>query len=150
VLALLLALGMLFSMFGTTTVRAANAEPQAKITVAPEVLTEMEAKGTASYWIEFAAKADLSAAYKMGWSERGWYVYETLSQAAKTSQARVAAYLENSKVAYKSYWIKNTILVESSNLTTLNGLLGFSEIAAITPPPYLHPLRTGYHSSGGG
>ncbi|HOE35758.1 MAG: S8 family serine peptidase [Anaerolineaceae bacterium] len=133
VLALLLALGMLFSMFGTTTVRAANAEPQAKITVAPEVLTEMEAKGTASYWIEFAAKADLSAAYKMGWSERGWYVYETLSQAAKTSQARVAAYLENSKVAYKSYWIKNTILVESSNLTTLNGLLGFSEIAAITP-----------------
>ncbi|MEL7592041.1 MAG: S8 family serine peptidase [Anaerolineaceae bacterium] len=133
VLALLLAVGMLFSMIGATTVRADNTEPQAGIAVAPEVLTEMEANGTASYWIDFAAKADLSAAYEMGWTERGWYVYDTLSKAAKTSQARVAAYLENSKVDYQSYWIKNTILVESSNLSVLNGLLGFSEIAAITP-----------------
>ena len=133
VLALFLALGMLFSMLGTNTVRADNAEPQASVTVAPEVLTEMEVNGTASYWVEFVAKTDLSAAYKMGWSERGWYVYETLSQAAKTSQARVAAYLENSKVDYQSYWIKNTILVKSSNLSVLNGLLGFSEIEAITP-----------------
>ena len=133
VLALLLAVGMLFSMLNTTTVRAENTEPQAGIPVAPEVLTEMEAKGTASYWIEFTAKTDLSPAYNMGWSERGWYVYNTLSQAAKTSQARVAAYLENSRVEYQSYWIKNTILVKSSNLTTLNGLLGFSEISAITP-----------------
>jgi len=133
VLALLLALGMLFSMLNTTAVQASDTEPQASITVAPEVLTEMETKGSASYWIEFSAQPDLSAAYQMSWSERGWYVYDTLSKAAKTSQARVAAYLENSKVEYQSYWIKNTILVESSNKATLNGLMSFSEIKAISP-----------------
>jgi len=41
--------------------------------------------------------------------------------------------LTASKVKYQAYWIKNTILVKSSNLTTLNGLLGFSEIKAISP-----------------
>ncbi|HQC22015.1 MAG TPA: S8 family serine peptidase, partial [Anaerolineaceae bacterium] len=133
VLALLLALGMLFSMLNTTAVQASDTEPQASITVAPEVLTEMETKGSASYWIEFSAQPDLSAAYQMSWSERGWYVYDTLSKAAKTSQARVASYLENSKVEYQSYWIKNTILVESSNKATLNGLMSFPEIKAISP-----------------
>ncbi|HOR84654.1 MAG TPA: S8 family serine peptidase, partial [Anaerolineaceae bacterium] len=133
VLALLLALGMLFSMLNTTAVQASDTEPQASITVAPEVLTEMETKGSASYWIEFSTQPDLSAAYQMSWSERGWYVYDTLSKAAKTSQARVASYLENSKVEYQSYWIKNTILVESSNKATLNGLMSFPEIKAISP-----------------
>ena len=131
--AILLVVGMLFSMVAPSAALAKPQEPQASILVAPEVLADMETNGSASYWIDFKAEADLSAAYDMGWSERGWYVYNTLSATAKESQANVAAYLTGANVEYQSYWIKNTILVKSSNLNTLNGLLNFNEIKAITP-----------------
>ncbi|HNT56176.1 MAG TPA: S8 family serine peptidase, partial [Anaerolineaceae bacterium] len=109
------------------------ASEQTTVTVDPTVLSDMETQGSASYWIDFKAEADLSAAYDMGWTERGWYVYNTLTATAKESQANVAAYLTSANVEYQSYWIKNTILVKNSNLTTLNGLLNFSEIEAINP-----------------
>ncbi len=133
VLALFLMVALLLGIASPISVLALPSEPQNSIQVDPEVMQEMETKGSASYWIDFDAKADLSAANSMDWSKRGWYVYETLSKTANASQARVAAYLTDSKVEYQAYWIKNTILVKSSNLTTLNGLLGFSEIKAITP-----------------
>ena len=133
VLVLFLMVALLLGIASPISVLALSSEPQNSIQVDPEVMQEMETKGSASYWIDFDAKADLSAANSMDWSKRGWYVYETLSKTANASQARVAAYLTDSKVEYQAYWIKNTILVKSSNLTTLNGLLGFSEIKAISP-----------------
>jgi subtilisin family serine protease len=133
VLALFLMVALLLGIASPISVLALSSEPQNSVQVDPEVMQEMETKGSASYWIDFDAKADLSAANSMDWSKRGWYVYETLSKTASASQARVAAYLTDSKVEYQAYWIKNTILVKSSNLTTLNGLLGFSEIKAISP-----------------
>ncbi|HOG80091.1 MAG TPA: S8 family serine peptidase, partial [Anaerolineaceae bacterium] len=131
---ILLLVGMIFSLVqpANAMVQQAASE-QTTVNVDPAVLNEMESKGSASYWIDFKAEADLSAAYDMGWTERGWYVYNTLTATAKESQANVAAYLTSANVEYQSYWIKNTILVKSSNLTTLNGLLNFSEIQAITP-----------------
>ena len=106
---------------------------QTTVTVDPIVLSEMETQGSASYWIDFKSKTDLSPAYSMDWSERGWYVYNTLLKASQESQSRVTKYLTNANVEYESYWIKNTILVKSSNRLTLNGLLNFSEIKAISP-----------------
>ena len=133
IFAVLLMVGMFFNLVAPATALAKGPELQASITVDPAVLTEMKANGSANYWIDFTADADLSAAYDMGWTERGWYVYNALTANAKESQANVAAYLTGANVEYQSYWIKNTILVKSSNLNTLNGLLNFPEIKAINP-----------------
>jgi len=131
--AVMLILGLLLPISAPLTASAKADEPQGSVTVDPQVLQEIETNGSASYWIDFKAKPDLSIAESMDWSARGWYVYEQLSKAAEASQKNVAAYLDNSKVKFQSFWIKNTILVESSDINVLNGLLNFAEIEAIRP-----------------
>lgn len=112
--------------------RQAQLEQGSTVNVDSEVLSEMATNGSASYWIDFSNNVDLSAAYSMGWEERGRYVFDMLSAAAQKSQSRVVSYLDANGIAYQSYWIKNSILVEKSTLNTLNGLLNFPEIKAIT------------------
>jgi len=51
--AILLVVGMLFSMVAPSAALAKPQEPQASILVAPEVLADMETNGSASYWIDF-------------------------------------------------------------------------------------------------
>ncbi|MDF1520338.1 MAG: Ig-like domain-containing protein [Brevefilum sp.] len=131
--AVMLILGLLLPSTAPLTVAAQSSEPQGSVTVDPQVLQEIEAAGTTSYWIDFKDVPDLSAAYSMDWSERGWFVYEQLNKTASASQADVANYLSGADVKFQSFWIKNTILVESSDINVLNGLLGFAEIEAIRP-----------------
>ncbi|MFU8827330.1 MAG: hypothetical protein ACNA70_07545, partial [Brevefilum sp.] len=121
-LTLLLAFGMFTGMVAPVTGLAQAPEPQEPVLVAPEVLQEIEQTGSASYWINFKSEADLSAAYDMDWSARGWYVYDRLSKTAAASQANVSGYLASSGVEFRPFWIKNTIFVEKSGLETLNGL----------------------------
>lgn len=129
---ILLFSGMILGMVQPLSVTAQDAEPQASsITVDPLVLEQIEANGAASYWVDITSQTDLKAAESMEWSKRGWYVYEQLSKAAALSQANIAAYLTDAGVKYKSYWIKNTLLVTNSDLTVLNGLLNFPEVEAI-------------------
>jgi subtilisin family serine protease len=130
---LLLLFGMLFSLIQPTAALAQDPEPSASITVDPVVLQEINANGSASYWVEFRSEASLSSAKQMNWEERGWYVYNQLTEQATHAQHDVVDYLKRSGVKYQSYWINNTILVQSSNLTTLNGLMSFAEIEAIKP-----------------
>jgi len=104
------------------------------IDVDPAVLSEMSAKGSTGYWIEFSQKIDLSAADEMNWSDRGWYVYNTLSKAASASQARTANYLTNAGVPYKTHWINNSIYVTRSDLSALSGLMSISGIDSIRAP----------------
>ena len=131
--AIVLLLGMLLSSFAPLRVYAEDAAPQSTIPVDPQVLDEINTSGEASYWIEFKDKVDLSNAYDMGWSERGWYVYEQLTENANTSQKNVAVFLNDTGVKFQSFWINNSILVESSGLNTINALLSFSEIESIQP-----------------
>ena len=132
--AVLLMVGMFFSLVAPTTALAKGPEPQASITVDPAVLTEMDANGSASYWVDLTGKTDLDPAYTMSWSDRGWYVYDQLSKTAASAQANVAAYLDGAGVTYTPYWIKNTIYVENSPAAVLAGLMGFSEISGIRAP----------------
>jgi VCBS repeat-containing protein len=114
---------------------AQDPEPESSISVDAKVLQEMELAGSASYWIEFESESDFSGAKssQMNWSDKGWSVYKQLSDQAQQSQAKVAAYLTNAGIKYHSFWIKNTILVESSDSKTLNNLLNYSEIKNIRP-----------------
>jgi subtilisin family serine protease len=102
-----------------------------RIRVDREVLSEIQSSGSASYWINFLNEADLSAAYGMEWSDRGWFVYEKLTEVAFASQADVIEYLTINGIPHQPFWIKNAIYVENSGSQTINDLLNFREIKNI-------------------
>ncbi len=118
-----------FSSMNTSKGIAQADDPLA--TVEQAVLDEMQANGSASYWVQFKNTVDLSPAYTMNWSDRGWFVYKTLLGQAEATQAQAQKYLAGNKVDFKSYWINNSILVTSSNKTVLNEILKFDGVESI-------------------
>ena len=132
ILSVLIMLGLVFG-YAPQMARAENTA-QPVVTVEDAVLQEMQANGTASYYLQFANTADLSPAYTMNWSDRGWFVYETLKAQMETSQAAVQAYLSNAGVEFRPFWINNSIYVKNSNATVLAGVQGFDGVEAITAP----------------
>ncbi|MCA9874373.1 MAG: S8 family serine peptidase, partial [Anaerolineales bacterium] len=103
----------------------------AVVTVEPERQARFAAGEKPGYLIYFRNQADLSAAYRMDWEERGQYVVETLQAAAKESQANVRKYLDEQGVDYQSFWIENVIVVDSSTKATFQALLSFNEVESI-------------------
>ncbi|MPZ29083.1 MAG: S8 family serine peptidase, partial [Micromonosporaceae bacterium] len=70
------------------------------------------AEGATDFWIHLREQADLGGAESIAdWDQRGQFVYDRLTQTAETSQAGLRELLEAEGVAYKPYWISNTILV---------------------------------------
>lgn len=120
-----------FSSFATSKGIAQATDPDPIVTVEQAVLDEMQTKGSASYWIQFKNTVDLSSAYTMNWSDRGWFVYKTLLRQAEATQAQVQKYLQGSKVDYKSYWINNSILVTSSTKSVLNEIIKLDGVESI-------------------
>ena len=62
----------------------AQTRPASKIEAA--LLSKLFMGDTADLIVVFSEQADLSAAYGMGWDERGEYVYGTLKAVAERSQ----------------------------------------------------------------
>jgi subtilisin family serine protease len=85
--------------------------------------------------IEFEARPDLSAAYRMDWAARGRYVLQRLRQTAERSQAEVVDYLRTQHVRFDQFFVKNVILVHEGDYPTLQGLLRFDGIAKVRVPP---------------
>ena len=83
ILSVLLLLGLLFCY--APQMASAENTAQAAVTVEDAVLQEMQTNGKASYYLHFAYTADLSPAYTMNWSDRGWFVYETLKSQMEAS-----------------------------------------------------------------
>ena len=131
VLAVVLALGMLVS-YVPTFATAQTGTAQQTVTVEDAVLNEISKNGVATYWVDFKNTADLSAAYTMDWSKRGWFVYETLKAQADKTQAAAIAYLQTTGLNYKSYWIANRILVEQSNNVVLASLQQLPNVVSIS------------------
>ncbi len=123
-------------------------------TIDPVLLEESQRSETVDFLITFDDEADLSAANEMDWEARGWYVYETLADAAESSQGRVRAYLDRAGITYQPFWIQNVILVESSTTETMMGLLDFVEIDSLesnaqmmlVEPDEVSPVIEGYES----
>jgi subtilisin family serine protease len=120
---------------------ASHTSVRAGIEVEPDLQLEMDGSGTAGYLIYFRDRPDLSAAFGMDWSERGWFVATALQETAKRSQARVRALLDDQAVDYEPFWIDNVIAVNSSSRNTLNSLIGFSEIAALRARRTMHLIQ---------
>ncbi len=97
-----------------------------------KLMSEDESTG---YIIHFKSKLSLKKAYAMEWKARGRFVADTLRDTANESQAGVKAYLKDRNALYKSFWVGNMIVVEASDLATLNGLEDFPEIDRIARRP---------------
>lgn len=130
--------GMIFSLVAPLPVAAAPlAETPAQtiagtsIEVEPALEQQFKQEGSAGYLIYFREKADLSAADKLDWEARGWYVMEALKATAANSQSKVQAYLDAQGVNYQSFWIDNIIAVDASTYEVFNGLMAFSEIESL-------------------
>ena len=120
-----------FSNLTTSNGVAIANDPHLIVTVEQAVGDEMQLNGSASYWIQFKNTADLSPAYTMNWSDRGWFVYKTLLNQAQVTQSQVQKRLLESKIGFKSYWINNSILVTSSTNTVLSDILKFDGVESI-------------------
>ncbi len=101
------------------------------VEVEQAVQDQIDAKGTASYMIYFRDRPGLEAVDQMDWIERGRFVMQQLQSVAQSSQKDVRAYLDSNSISYKSFWIDNVIIVESSNATVFEGLTHFPEISNI-------------------
>ncbi|MBA8810889.1 S8 family serine peptidase [Promicromonospora sukumoe] len=113
----------------TTTLTAAD-EPEDKLS--SKVLTQLEDKKTADFWIQFADKADLAPAQGIAdWSERGQFVYDALHATAKKSQASVITKLKAADAQYESYWINNAIFVDDGSLELAESLATSSAVSGI-------------------
>ncbi|MCB2210307.1 S8 family serine peptidase [bacterium] len=105
--------------------------------VDPELLARFDRSAEVGYLIRFDAQADLSAAYELGWVERGQYVVDTLQQLAAESQSEVRNYLEREGIAYEPFWIQNVIAVESSSRAAFEGLFEYTEIYSLNVIPQI-------------
>ena len=76
------------------------------------VVDAIEANGSADFWVDFSATADLSGASSIaGWAERGQFVYDRLTATADASQSDLTSKLTKLKVDHQSFWAANTVLV---------------------------------------
>jgi len=136
VVSLFLLIGLVFGLVqpANAMIKISPSKQISTIDVDPVVLSEMNTKGSTGYWIEFADEIDLSAAEEMDWSDRGWFVFNTLSNAASTSQASTVKFLADAGISYKTHWINNSIYVARSDRSVLSGLMSFSGIDSIRSP----------------
>ena len=101
--------------------------------VAPRVRADIAAGQTSSAVILLTEQADLKAAYKIkDHDERGWYVYNTLTQHAARSQKPLSAVLRREGIRYRSYWAANMIIADLDE-NTLNTISRRPDVARIDP-----------------
>lgn len=84
--------------------------------VEPSLLEALDEQSSEPVVIEFKESPDLAAASGIhDWTERGEAVADALRKTAEVSQADVIASLEAHGASYQSFWINNTIHLESGS-----------------------------------
>ena len=133
--------GLLSAMLAVVGMLASPASAQpANGTAAPidaAVTADLNADGSADFWVVLSGKADLSAASQIkDWTLRGEAVTAALQKTADESQADLRAQLDAAKVEYRPFWISNAIHVANGSAALANNLAakaGVARIAADTP-----------------
>jgi serine protease AprX len=95
---------------------AANSAGEAswRTKVDAAILTDVRQGGEAEFLISMHDQADLHAAESLSdKGQKGAYVYQTLSEHARRTQAPVIAELQRLGLDYQSYWITNVIWVRA-------------------------------------
>jgi serine protease AprX len=99
--------------------------------IGAKVLADTTDGNSTSVVILLADQADLNAAYGMkDQDERGWYVYNTLTQHAARTQAGLQEFLKSNGASYKSFWVANMI-VTNADRTLVEKLAARSDVGRI-------------------
>jgi hypothetical protein len=130
-LTLFLAEAIVVGLLPVLALAASPTQLQTAAKIDLELLDQIAVAGRASFWIRMAGQADLSAAYDMDWSARGWYAYQTLAATARESQAEVIAYLKAQGLSYESFWIDNSIYVRDGGMATVQSLAVRGDVARL-------------------
>jgi len=139
--------GILGLVFGTTpalgaaspavAVTAAHAEAESSDDKIRPLLEQRLAEGTASFWVRFDSRADLSTARAIDdWAERGRAVVSELRHVADAAQRDVRAQLDAQGVDYDAFWATNAIRVTGGTQALAEQVAAEPEVAS------LHPTRT--------
>lgn len=103
--------------------------------VDPAVLSAIAENGEAEFIVFMAEQADLSEVSTLQTKlDRGIFVFETLNEVAKRTQAPAIEILEAFKVTYRPYWVANMIWVQGDQ-DILEALANQSDIAQIFSNP---------------
>ena len=106
-LGLALLAGLLIAAHGLPTARASSVWASK---VDESLLRATASDATAEFLIVLDAQADLSGANALGnKTERGRFVYETMTATAARAQAPLRALLDARGATYRAYWINNMI-----------------------------------------
>jgi len=85
---------------------------QADAVISTELTEKLAVDGEAEFFVVMSEKADLKHAYTLKTKlEKGWYVFNTLTEIADRSQAEVRKWLDENGYAYRPFWVSNKILV---------------------------------------
>ncbi|HEY3261917.1 MAG TPA: carboxypeptidase regulatory-like domain-containing protein [Pseudonocardiaceae bacterium] len=99
------------------------------------VATELRNRGRADFYVEFAERADLSAASTIAdWNQRGAAVVAALRGTADASQLDVRKQLDLAGVGYRSFWVANTILVRGGSDSLAQGLAAVGNVTRLRAP----------------
>lgn len=99
--------------------------------ISDQAIQDTDSGAVSSLVILMADQADVSAAYEIEDQEqRGWFVYRTLSEHAKTTQADLIAKLKGLGVRYRSFWAANMIVADVDRVTAVL-IAGRSDVALI-------------------
>ncbi len=103
---------------------------------------ELDTKGSADFYVEFAERADLSAASAIAdWDQRGEAVVDALRRTANASQSDVRKQLSLSGVSYQPFWVANTILVRNGSDSLAKTLASLDNVTRLRSPD-TYPLPT--------
>src|SRR5262245_9375574 len=103
----------------------------ARAKISPWVLTQTSGGNQTEFFVVLADQADLSDAYQLSTKEeKGRFVFEALSAKAKETQRSLVQWLDSQAIAYRPFYIVNSILVRG-DLTMALALGSRADVARI-------------------
>ncbi len=138
---------------GSGTLPSAEREPgsTALDKVEPLLLRQLEQTGRADFFVRMAEKADLvPAAALSSKAERGAFVLAALQRTAAESQRGLRGLLDRRGVAYKPFYISNTVLVHGGSRALVDELAARADVARVTANHEVQAVDTSRGSQGGG
>ncbi len=113
---------LIFTVLGFTHDNSVALAQQGIDKLDSSLVNQLSEQGRADYIVRFSAQADLSSAYSMDWDARGEFVYNTLAQTAKDSQAKAITILNGNGSKYQTFIAGNELYIWGGDITLANEL----------------------------
>lgn len=109
----------------------ANDRPVGQDKIASDLRAQFTATGSTAFFVVLRDQADLSGAAQLGTkAAKGQFVFDQLNATATRTQAGLRALLDARGIPYKSYFVRNMILV-AGDQNLANELAARSDVASV-------------------